>query len=312
MVILIVGKYEDITSVYIKEKVEQRGFETLMFNTTLFPYQHKLTFDIDSPAQGQVWEWPDTKPVPFEAIRGVFRRWSDGVKVPQEEQDPLRWRLVYRNLESTINCFYRSLDCLWVNTAEATDEHRLKVMLLQRLKKAGFRVPDTLITSVPDDFRAFYHQWEGNIIMKPVLGWADTEPVTAEHLSDEALALLANMPVKLQEFIPGTDIRIYLVKDQLFPIEIHSQTVDFRNDPYAPRVPITLPDEVAQTCFDIAQHLGLVYTGIDMRRTPDGEYVFFEANPTPVFMYDEETTGFPISDCLVDLLVSQESKKLHL
>lgn len=306
MVVMIVGKQEDLTSVYIQEKVAQRGIETLMFNTTLFPYQHKLTYDIDAPANGSVRQWPETRAIAFSEIKGVFRRWSDGVKVPDSEQDPLRWRLVYRNLESAVNCFFRSLDsAIWVNTAQATDEHRLKVNLLQTLRQQGVRVPDTLVTCQPEDFRHFYQKWDGNIIMKPVLGWADTERVTAEHCSDEALKLLENMPVKLQEFIPGTDIRIYLIKDELFPVEIQSKTVDFRNDPYAPRVPITLPDAVAQTCFQIAQTLGLVYAGIDMRRTPAGEYVFFEANPTPVFLYDEEASGYPISDCLVDLLVSR-------
>jgi glutathione synthase/RimK-type ligase-like ATP-grasp enzyme len=46
----------------------------------------------------------------------------------------------------------------------------------------------------------------------------------------------------------------------------------------------------------------LVYSGIDVRRTPEGEYVFLEGNPCPMFIHFERQTGYPISDRLADLL----------
>jgi glutathione synthase/RimK-type ligase-like ATP-grasp enzyme len=48
----------------------------------------------------------------------------------------------------------------------------------------------------------------------------------------------------------------------------------------------------------------LIFSGIDIRRTPAGEYVFLEGNPSPMFSYFEKVTGYPISDRLVDLLLS--------
>ena len=83
-----------------------------------------------------------------------------------------------------------------------------------------------------------------------------------------------------------------------------TDVLDFRRDPNAKINPIDLPSAVAKDCFSLAKTLGLVFSGIDIRRTPNGEYVFLEGNPSPMFIYFEKVTGYPISDRLVDLLLS--------
>jgi glutathione synthase/RimK-type ligase-like ATP-grasp enzyme len=48
--------------------------------------------------------------------------------------------------------------------------------------------------------------------------------------------------------------------------------------------------------------LGLVYGAIDMRRTPDGEYVFLEVNTAGEFLFIEDRTGQPISSAVAKWL----------
>jgi D-alanine-D-alanine ligase-like ATP-grasp enzyme len=55
----------------------------------------------------------------------------------------------------------------------------------------------------------------------------------------------------------------------------------------------------------IARTLGLVWTGIDFRLTPDGVYVFLEANPSPMFMGFEKYAGLPLTDSLAALLLDE-------
>jgi glutathione synthase/RimK-type ligase-like ATP-grasp enzyme len=304
--VLIIGKQDDLTSMLIQEKIRYRGVQTVMFDSHRFPYELQLSYNTETPAWGKLALYPNTPSIEFSEITAVFRRWSDGVNMPDWEEDPLRRRLVYANLESAIHNFYHAVDALWVNTPEATAEHRVKVHLLRKLKAAGVRIPETLITNDPNDYRTFYQQQNGQVIQKPVLGWASTTQVTEEHLSDDFLSTLSNMPVTLQELIPGVDIRLYMVLDEFFAMEIHSDTLDFRDDQQAERKAIQLPETVQKMCKTVMKTLGLVYAGLDLRRTPEGEYVFFEANPSPVFIYDEEVTNYPISDRLVDLLTSKE------
>ena len=67
------------------------------------------------------------------------------------------------------------------------------------------------------------------------------------------------------------------------------------------------------------QHLHLEYGAIDMRLTPDGDYVFLEINPNGEYLYVEQATGLPISRALAEhlhhgeyLYVEQATEPTHL
>lgn len=301
--ILIIGTADDIPSVYVRDKILARGGQAVMFDTTRYPTETLISFDPDGRSRGSFQPEPGGPKVMLKDFISVYRRWSKGIVAPHEA-DPVLNEIVYWNIESAVGSFTRCLDCLWVNSAEATDMHRYKGYQLKLLKQAGIRVPETLITNDPDALVEFYEALEKKVIFKPVRGWAHTEMLSDDDLVPERLETLYKSPVKLQEFVPGTDIRAYLVKDELFAMEIRSSTLDFREDREAARVPLTLPDAVVEDCKTVARTLDLVFTGIDLRRTPDGEYVFFEANPTPVFLLDETASGYPIGDRLVDVLMA--------
>jgi glutathione synthase/RimK-type ligase-like ATP-grasp enzyme len=66
---------------------------------------------------------------------------------------------------------------------------------------------------------------------------------------------------------------------------------------------VQLPDEIAGPCVRVARSLGLVSAGVDLRRTPDGRWFCFEANPTPAFAFYEQYTGQRIADGLIDALL---------
>jgi len=51
------------------------------------------------------------------------------------------------------------------------------------------------------------------------------------------------------------------------------------------------------------RRLGLEYGAIDMRVTPDGEYVFLKVNPAGQFLYVENSAGLPIADAMADHLL---------
>jgi glutathione synthase/RimK-type ligase-like ATP-grasp enzyme len=66
--------------------------------------------------------------------------------------------------------------------------------------------------------------------------------------------------------------------------------------------PVTLPAAVKAACLRAARDLDLLFAGIDLKETPDGEYLCFEVNPCPGFIYYERHTGQQISAALADLL----------
>lgn len=299
--ILIIGTPEDAPSVRMHDKLTARGEKVYYLDTTRFPHDWKISFDPIRLSDGTIQFPPDIRE-PLADVKSVYRRWSRGITSPQES-DPVLQEAIYWNLESTVGTFFRCFDCLWVNSQDATEMHKYKGYQLKLLKAAGLRIPKTLMTNIPEDVIDFYSEMKGEVIYKPIRGWAHTEKMKLQDLTPERLASLPYSPIQMQEFVPGTDIRVYVVQDELFAMEILADTLDFREDTDAKRVPIELPDHVAKDCLTLARTLNMAFTGIDLRRTPDGEYVFFEGNATPLFIFDEDTSGYPISDRLADLLI---------
>jgi glutathione synthase/RimK-type ligase-like ATP-grasp enzyme len=101
-------------------------------------------------------------------------------------------------------------------------------------------------------------------------------------------------------------VRVHTVGDAVFATLIETEAVDYR---YAGRDgldvamrPMKLPAAVVDACLRAARSLDLLFAGIDLKETPDGDYICFEVNPCPGFTYYERHTGQQISTALADLL----------
>lgn len=197
----------------------------------------------------------------------------------------------------------------WLDTAEARVVNRPRHMhsngskpyQAQLIGAAGFRVPESLITTDPGEVAAFTER-VGAVVFKSISGIRSI----VRRLDDGYEARLERirvLPTQFQELVEGDDIRVHVVADGVFATRIVSLATDYR---YAGRdgldadlVPTTLPSDVEQLCIDLARSLSLPFVGIDLRETPDGEHVCFEANPMPGYSYFESHTGQPISEALV-------------
>ena len=129
-----------------------------------------------------------------------------------------------------------------------------------------------------------------------------TQKLTDDDLTKERLDELKSSPVQLQEFIDGTDIRIMVMGDEVFPAQIKASTIDFRADDNSEISAVEIPKEVEADSIKVKNLLKLNYSGIDVRKSKNGEYVFIEANPAPMFYHFEKMTKYPITDKLIELL----------
>lgn len=302
MSILIIGAPEEAHSAFVYEKIRARSGQPVYFDTRQFPSFLKISMSPDRSTGSLGCISDPSLRVPLEEIQSVYWRFHMGLQLPQLP-DQFLMDMAHREIESTIGSLFRMLDCLWVNPPEAIAMHVFKTLQLKVMHEAGLRIPETLVTNDPDAVIEFYERLNGNVIFKPVRGGAHTEKLKPEDLKPERLKELAKAPVQFQEMINGVDVRVYLVGDELFAGEIRAKSIDFRADPEAEIVPVTLPDTVAEDCKTVGKVLGLVFSGIDVRRTPQGEHVFLEGNPSPMFMHFERMANYPISDRLVDMLM---------
>jgi glutathione synthase/RimK-type ligase-like ATP-grasp enzyme len=194
----------------------------------------------------------------------------------------------------------------WVNSWQAYEFHKEKPRQLSAVKNLGVMIPQTLVSNDPDLIIEFVSTVD-RAIFKPVYGGAHTKLITPEFLDPERLKLALRVcPIAVQEFIPGTNIRTYVIGDRIYSAEIRTGEVDFREDNDAKLIPLEISVAIAQASLEIARELLLKWTAIDWRRNDVGEYYFLEANPSPMFTYFEEHSGYPIAESLVQLLMAND------
>lgn len=317
--VLILGLPEEEHASHIYRAITQRGHKAVILNTALIPQQVQLSFSLktgQTQASDRFLEWtnnayaePGFERLDLSTVPSVYWRNHQGTHINRQLiTDPYIQSIAQREVDSALDSLFRLLlDCLWLNSIEAVEGHRNKNHQLHLLAQAGLRIPKTLVTNNPNQVRPFYEHCNGQVIVKPVRGGAHTTSVKDADLTPERLASLIHSPVTFQEKIEGVDIRVYWIGGVCFAAEIRANSLDFREDPQAAIVPITLPPQVEADCTTLARVLGYHYSGIDIRRTPEGEYVFIEGNPAAMFTHFERQSGYPITKHLVDLMLSGKS-----
>jgi len=195
-----------------------------------------------------------------------------------------------------------------INRPSAMSSNGSKPFQAARIARCGFRVPETLITTDPEAARAFWDHHR-DVIYKSVSGVRSMVsrlgPAHRERLADVAWC-----PTQFQAWVPGRDHRVHVIGAQVFAVEVISDADDYR---YATRQgatcalrPTRLPEDIAARAVATAAALELPVAGIDLRRTPDGEWFCFEVNPSPCFTYYEHHTGQPLAAAVAALLADHQ------
>ncbi len=195
----------------------------------------------------------------------------------------------------------------WVNPLAANTRADRKSFGLATAAELGLRIPRTAITNDPAAVRELVDHGDPLIYKRlgataPALA---TMPVGEADL--ERLETLPNCPAIFQERIDARlDIRVTAIGSELFAAEIESQAgdgaLDWRLDHSVPFRPHSLDPEVADRLRELMARLELLYGAIDLRLTPEGEYVFLEVNPSGQFLFVELLAGIPLTERLAGFL----------
>ena len=301
MNILILGNSSDEHARHMKQALIEADVEVNYLDTRRFPTQLRMSWQPNNQV-GSL-QLSDSHQLKFQDIKSVYWRSFTGVEIPKLE-DSYPQMLAFEDSMSTVRTMLQAFPARWVNSWQAYQFHKEKPLQLLQVHRLGVKIPDSLITNNPEQVISFAKSHQ-KVIFKPVYGGIHTQILTDSHLESERLNLVLSIsPITIQEYIPGTNIRSYVIGDSVYSAEIRSDSLDFREDYQAQLIPIDEPAKVKQDCLAIAKALYLEWTAIDWRRTPEGEYFFLEANPSPMFIHFEKQTGFPITQELVSLLTA--------
>ncbi|MCC7272814.1 MAG: alpha-L-glutamate ligase [Alphaproteobacteria bacterium] len=248
-------------------------------------------------------------PLELDRVTGVLTRLVEPASLPESRRrlaDPVARRRA-ETVAAGLSEWLELTPARVLNRNAAGASNMSKPYQAAMVRRAGFRSPPTLLTNDPDCVRDFRRR-HGRVVYKSI---SSVRSIVREltDADDDAIARVRALPTQFQALVPGVDIRVHVVGERLFATEIASPAVDYR---YAARdglpcalAPTVLPPEVAQRCFALSRLLDLPLCGIDLKRTPEGDYYCFEANPSPAYSYFEELGGQPIARAIVDHLAGR-------
>jgi hypothetical protein len=301
MTILILGASDDEHAVRMRDHLSRCGADAIQIDGEWFPDRMTIAFD-PACGEGEI-VMPDGRAVSFDSITSVYWRNYNGMK-PANLPDAHQSFVAENDSRSLFESLLIWLPARWVNGWGAVQLHQTKPVQLAMVAQLGIPIPRSIITNAAGPLVDFVGR-NPSSIYKPVQGGAHTRRITAAELHPENLESLRIAPVTIQDEIAGTNIRAFVAGDRVLACQVSSGAVDFRDDDRPDITAHGLPPEQEEACRVIAHALGLVWTGIDFRLTPDGKYVFLEANPSPMFIGFEQYSGLPLTDALAALLLGE-------
>ncbi len=202
-------------------------------------------------------------------------------------------------LQGELNRMLSAARCPMVNSPARAWSNYSKPFQVGLLAEAGFDVPRSLVTNVPDEARRFYAALGGQVIFKGISNVATFAQVLTPDKLDR-LVKLSCCPTLFQEYVAGVDYRVHVVGDEAFVTRLRSRDEDYRRgaragDPDLIVEPASLDEETIARCIGFTRQLGLVVSGIDFKEDSRGRLVALELNPYPQFTFYEGRSGQPIT-----------------
>lgn len=307
--ILLAGIPTETPMALVRQALDELGAPYLVFHQRKFEAT-EVDFEIANGIPGGRLRL-GRKKVRLEDVHAVYNRLMDDQTLPETRDEPpgSPRRLHCRAVHDTLTRWCEIAPGRIVNRTAPMGSNGSKPYQAQLIRAQGFRVPETLVTNDPELVLAFRAR-HGRIIFKSMSAVRSI----VQTLEDDNLGrldLIRWCPTQFQQFVPGTNVRVHVVGDDLFATAARTDATDYR---YASRQvgeaadleAVRLEDDLADRCLALARALGLDFAGIDLKITPDQEVYCFEVNPSPAFSYYEQGSGQPIAQAVARYLAGAE------
>ncbi|MGH3718892.1 MAG: ATP-grasp ribosomal peptide maturase [Pseudonocardiaceae bacterium] len=322
--VLVLTNEDDTTAGMVIEALAQRGVALAQVDTGDFPQRWTVTGRIGSTG---VWRGglagPDVE-VDLESVTAVYYRRPSRYRM-DAGLSPADRRFVEAEAHHGVGGMLSCLPCRWVSHPGRIADASAKPAQLRLAAACGLRVPETLISSSPDQVRAFVAELDAPVVYKPMSPGALRtpgapravyatllDPATIDAWLDaDAIGVTAN---QFQRYIADkdADLRVTAVGERLFPVAIRARTpaarVDWRADYGSLDYEVVeVPDDVAAGLRAYLKAAGLAFAAFDLVATTAGEHYFLEANPNGEWGWLTDVADVPIAAALADLLLGGES-----
>ncbi len=307
--ILIITISDDIHALAVQHVLAQRGYNNChIFECDRISSEHQVHWRADSQAHVGRLQKGDGTQINVADIELI---WWRRVRADQELDEPPddinHVSLINNDCRGALNGILSScFKGTWVSTPEATDRASDKLYQLAVAREVGFRIPETLISQSLEEVAAFSERLEGRVIVKPVVGVAGPLLFT-QFVGDPSRldpASYRACPAAYQEYIAGTEhIRLNCFGDQSFAALIETSDLDWRHNLKVPVRNWAVPASLHHQVRAVLDRLGLAMGIIDLKRTPEGQFVWLEVNPQGQFLFLQPLANMPLDEYFADYLL---------
>lgn len=314
--ILIISHAKDEHSRAVLGELTKLGAEARLLDLSDAPQHVRLAVRFDG-ARARSFQLPGVgvPSIDLDTCGAVWWRRPQAFTLHSEITDPRFHTFAFTEATEAFTGLWQALDVCWVNPPANDASAHHKLYQLRVAQDVGLTIPSTLITNDPAQARSFIEtHGVGRTIYKAFSGtreaWRETRLVKPEELA--LLDSVRFAPVIFQSYIGATiDLRVTIVGEKVFPAALYSQQsaypIDFRMDMVNTRIAQhQIPDGVKAKLQELMRKLGLVYGAIDMRLTPEGEYVFLEVNPAGQWLFIESHSAQRITAEIAAYLVGHD------
>ncbi|MGB6743622.1 MAG: hypothetical protein WBE38_08185 [Terracidiphilus sp.] len=313
MNVMIVSTVGDPHARAVMAALQAQGAAVELLDLSDFPSQLALTMAFEDGARRFRLSRTGGGTLDLDSISAVWWRRPQGFGVPDSLADPAHRRYALSEAATAFDGLYQSMNALWINEPARDLAAGHKPYQLALAQQLGLSIPVTLMTNDPEEAREFWQRYPGEVIYKQFKALQETWRETRK-LREEETALAESVrlaPVIFQRFVDAVaDVRVTIVGDEIFAASTDPRKgaypVDFRYNPELKWERHALPAAIEDTLRILMRRLGLEYGAIDLRLTPEGEYVFLEINPAGQFLWVEMETGHQIAGALAAHLAKGE------
>jgi len=307
--VLIVTQPFDVTADYVVAELHQRGVPVFRCNPGDFPRRLTLAAHLDEGWTGSL-HLPD-RHISLDEIGCAWYRRPTTFEFPDElSAEERRWATAEARLG--LGGVMAALP-RWLNHPCDIARAEYKPVQLQAARAVGLTVPDTLITNNSQEARRFAKE-RGQVVYKPLSAAGVYEDgqyrlVYANRLAADDITDTVSATAHLfQAWVDKAyEVRLTVIDDELFAVRIDGQSaaaaIDWRADYDNLRYSvISVPGWVRHRVLDLLDVLMLRFAALDFIVTPDGGWVFLEANPNGQWAWLQDATGLPMATAIADAL----------
>lgn len=307
MTIVLIGEAEYKEFELLSEAIEDRGGNPITWDTTDWPSDIPLTYDVGSDtvtvdSEFDVDEVTGVFPWVHQIFHPSLSRYADDFETDGTMSVFMKadqWRGVFRSLIALFD--NNGATTFYPPGAQYYDDW--KPLQLEQFAAEGVSVPDTVFTTDPNRAREFVAE-HGDVVYKPVVGSMSPERLSESDIEDAPFDQLSNAPVQFQEYMPGDDLRAFFLDGEVVGASRYvNDDWSYKNEtPTDDAEPVDLRDEIRRDVERAARASPIRFGAADLRVTDD-EHAVLEVNPGPRFAFHDLNGATDIAGVLADALV---------